>query len=119
MFAEEGAFTFRAKIGDTVLAGCRKDDRIREDNLMLIYATLKITEDIRPTRDVVAEMTKSLHNFAPCRRIVIPSTIAVKLLVVLDKRFAQNFLTSPVPGGIVGRYPHRGHVDFDDLVDDI
>lgn len=55
---------------------------------MLINATLKIAQDMVATGNVVAEMAESLHDSTPRQSIVIPSAIAVKLLVIGDKGLA-------------------------------
>ena len=56
MLAEEGADAVSPKISDAVLAGLREDHWIRQDELVLVDAALKIAEDVVAARDVVAEV---------------------------------------------------------------
>jgi hypothetical protein len=83
MVAEEGTDALRA---ETVLPGSRKDDRIGQDDFPLVDAALEVAKDEVTTRNVVAEVAQGLHNLAPFSCVVIPSGVAVELLVVLDER---------------------------------
>ncbi len=56
MLAEEGADAVSPKIGDTVLAGMREYDRVRQDEFVLVDAALEVAEDVVAARNVVAEV---------------------------------------------------------------
>jgi hypothetical protein len=88
MMTEERADTVGTKISDAVLAIPGQDDGVRENDLALVDAALEVAQNIIPARDVVAKVAKSLHDLSPCPRVVVPSGVAVELLIVLDKRLA-------------------------------
>jgi hypothetical protein len=59
---------------------------------------------------------QGLHDLWPCPGIVVPASVAVKLLVVLDERLAQKPFALP---GTVTKRPHLGHVYPDKLIHDV
>lgn len=74
------------KISHAIVSIPSEDGRISDDSLVPINATLEIAQNAIPSRYVVAEMAESLHYLSPIGGSVIPSRVAVELLVVLDKR---------------------------------
>ena len=56
MLAEKGADALGAEVCDAVLAGPRKDDRVGEDDFLLVDATLDIAQDVVAAGDVVAKV---------------------------------------------------------------
>lgn len=65
MLAEEGADTGGTKISDTVLTVPRQDDRVGENDLVLVDATLEVAQNVIPARDVVTKVAKGLHDLSP------------------------------------------------------
>jgi hypothetical protein len=66
MLAEKSADAVGAKIRHAVLAGPGQDDRVRENDFMLIDAALEVAQDIVSTGNMIAEVcptmsTKSLR----------------------------------------------------------
>lgn len=56
MLAEEGADAIGAEVCHTVFALLGQDDRVGQDNCILIHASLKITQDVVSARNVVGEV---------------------------------------------------------------
>ena len=96
VMAEKRADTFGSKVSDAIFAISRQDDRVRKYGLPLIDATLEVAENVVSARNVVAKVTKGLHNLSPGNRVIAPSTVAVELLIVLDKRLTEYFLPTPL-----------------------
>jgi hypothetical protein len=62
---------------------------------------------------------QGLHDLFPCLLIVVPASVAVELLVVLDERLCESLLASPVVVAIVLESPDLGHVELDKLIHDV
>lgn len=117
VLVKEGTDAVRAKIGNSVSAGSGYDDGVRQDDFVLVDATLEVTQDKVPTGNVVAEVAQGLHDQGPFPSLVAPPGVAVKLLIVLDKRLDQGPLASPAVSTIVIELPYLRHVYLDCFID--
>lgn len=52
------------KISHTVVSIPSEDGRISDNSLVLVNATLEVAQNAIPSRNMVAEMTESLHYFS-------------------------------------------------------
>lgn len=111
--AEEGLDPLGTEIGDAILSGPRDNDRIGEDHFGLVDASLKVAKHVVAARDMVAKVAQGLHDLGPLDPSVVPSRVAVELLVVGDERLDQRVLSSPATEGGVLKPPHGRDIDLD------
>lgn len=64
---------------------------------------------------MVTEVTQCLHDLSPCFRVVDPASIAIELLVVLNKWFAKVLLPRVLATLFKG--PYGRNVKFDGFAD--
>lgn len=117
--AKERTDTTGPQICGSVLLRTGHNDRIRQDNTVVVDSALDVTEkDLTATR-VIGEVRKRLHNTSPRDAIICPSSVRVELLIVRNERFLQNFSAGKFKAAVRVKGPYFWEIHFDYAVNEV